>query len=246
MPARKLLFLLMLVLVALSACTPAPTAAPTAVPPTQAQATQAPTVTPPPSATPLPPTATDTPQPTATATASPTPIPPLAIAQSNSWCIPKDNAMYARAAENPSMMPEGAKMGEEKDGAISLITPALSCTFTFTFNQKAPEGARIEVLDRTGVIWLKGELIPSPQDPNMLYTVLTHSYLTEPPFWSILYPARVVLADGTETWTQTLNMNRGWVKVCWDGTLANVDTLYCKKQQDLHPWDPAYTPPPPK
>lgn len=246
MPIRKILPIL-LILAMLAACTPAPTPTPTLAEPTAAApVSEAATATPLPTATAVPPTATlaptSTPEPTQTP--EPTATAVLAAEQFNTWCIPKDSAMTARAGEDPSVMPEGARVGELKGDAISLITPALSCTFSVTFNQKAPEGARIELIDTTGVVWLKSDLIVSPQNPNVLYAVLTHSYLTDPPFWSVRYPVRVRLADEREIWTGIVDMNRGWVKTCWDGTLANVHTLYCHKQQDLHPWDAAYTPPP--
>lgn len=241
------LLLLAVLLVILPGCTPAATPQPTE-PPAQAQpATAEPTA--------LPPTATSTAtQPPAPTEVPPTatPLPPTATAtpaapQITTWCIPKDQALYIKLPDDPGTMPEGAKAGELVNGAIDLITPAQSCSFVFDLGRPYQDGTVVELLDGAGAVWLKSTLKPLPSAANGGYAVFTHSYVVEPPFWSIVYGVVLRGADGAELWKGQVNMRRGWLPAkCWDGTLPNINTLACKKQQDLHPWDPAYTPPPPE
>lgn len=225
----------------LPACSPAPTpvAAPTqqAVQPTVAianTATQPPTATTAPTATALPPTPTLVPP-----TSTPTPVP--ADEQVISWCIPKEQALYVKAGDDPAAMPEKARAGKLSNGVIDVATPDLSCTFVFNLGTPLKDGTVLEVLDGMDQVWLKKALIASPKNPNLSYVVLTHSYITDPPFWSMVYKVALKGADGTALWNGKLNVHSSWMPdKCWDGTMPNMKTLYCKKQQDLHPWDPAY------
>lgn len=248
MIARWRLWLILVVLVlVLSACAPAAPApqptqppAPTAVPaePTAvpATATLAPTATLPPTATSLPPTATVVP-PTATAA--------VQTGLSASWCILRDNAFNVKAAA-PDVMPDGARPGVEANGSLTLLTPSTTCTLVFSLPTAAIQGAVLEVLDGSNAVWLKAPLQVSSSNPNQAYAVLKHSYVVEPPYWTIFYPMRLKGADGAELWKAQVEMRYYWQpEKCWDGTMPNIKTLACKKQQDLHPWDPAYTPPPP-
>ena len=68
----------------------------------------------------------------------------------------------------------------------------------------------MEVLDVNDRTWLKALVSPSPKDPNMGVAVLTHSYITEPPFWSVVYGVVVKAADGSPLWTGKMNVHNFW------------------------------------
>ncbi len=245
--SKVLIFACLALLVVLPACTGAatPTAEPTQLPTAAPSATLvAPTATVPP---------TETPAPTATLIPSPTAIPPTATStpvpaeeQVTGWCIPRDKAMTVKANVDPVIMPEGAQPMGLKGGAREIITPALSCTLVFNLGQPVGEGALLHLIDRLGHPWLTADIITAPNDPNKAYAVLTHSYVTDPPAWETIYGLEAVNSAGENLWTGSLNINKGWwPEPCWDGQLPNPVTLRCHLQQDLHPWDYAYTPPPP-
>lgn len=232
-----------MLLTLLAACTPAATPAPTSAPaPTDAPAT----------ATPLPPTAEPTIEPSATevpptATPAATATPEIVATQVSgevvAWCLPKDHAVLTQADRDPAQIPADVAPGTLENGAYSLITPAQVCNMAFTLNNPVAPETILQVLDAYNNIWLEIKLVASTTNPNVGVAVITHSYIVEPPFWEIVYPVRLLAPDGSEFWSGKINARRGWKpEPCWDGTLPNVSTLYCPKQQDLHPWDPAYTP----
>lgn len=239
--------LFMALLVILPACTtaPTPTAAPepTQAPTAAASATLEPTVVPP----------TNTPEPTATLVPSPTPVTPTPTntpvppeEQVTGWCIPREKAMTVKASPDPVMMPDGAEPMGLKGGALEIVTPALSCTLVFNLGQPVDEGALLHLVDRLGHPWLTTDIIIAPNDPNKGYAVLTHTYVTDPPAWETIYGLEAKNASGENLWAGSLNINKGWLPApCWDGQLPNPVTLRCHLQQDLHPWDYAYTPLPP-
>lgn len=249
-PFSRILIVMCLLAVLVSACSAAPTAAPA---PTQ-EPTQAPvqpaTATPQPTAVPP----TDTPEPTATLIPSPTPVPPTptntpvpAEQQATGWCIPREKSMTVKAGVDPVVMPEGARPMELKDGALRIITPALSCTLVFNLGRPVGEGALLQVNDRFGHPWLTTDIITAPNDPNLGYAVLTHTYVTDPPAWELVYTLDAKNSAGETLWTGALDVDKGWrPEPCWDGQMPNPVTLRCHLQQDLHPWDYAYTPLPPQ
>lgn len=238
-----LLFLaaLVLALPACSAVTPTP-AEPTPAP---VQPTAVPTQPVPPTNTPLPPTPTILP--TATASATPTAIPPTATntvvpadQQVRIWCIPKDKAMAVKAPEDPAEMPDGAVAGTFKDNLLKVTKPDLSCMLVFNFGQPLASGSVVEILDGYGSPWLKVNAEPSNKYPGVSYAALTHTYVTDPPFWTITYGLRVMSGDSV-VWSGKLQIDNNWIpEMCWDHVLPNYKTLLCHKQQDVHPWDPGY------
>lgn len=223
----------------LAACTPATPPAPTSAPTnTAAPATatpQPPTAEP--TATPAPPTSTPA------ATATPEVVTTQVSGGVVAWCLPKDHAMLTQADRDPAQIPADIAPSTLENGAYSLITPAQVCSMAFTLNNPVAPETILQVLDAYNNTWLELKLSVSTTNPNVGVAMITHSYIVEPPFWEIIYPVRLLAPDGSEIWSGKINAQRGWrPEPCWDGTLPNVSTLYCPKQQDLHPWDPAYTP----
>jgi hypothetical protein len=151
------------------------------------------------------------------------------------------------AARDPAQIPPDVTPGALENDAYGLVTPSQVCNMAFTLNNPVAPETVLEVLDAYNNPWLDVPLTVSTGSPNVGVAVMTHSYIVEPPFWEIVYPVRLLAPDGSVIWEGKINAHRGWnPEPCWDGTAPNISTLYCPKQQDLHPWDPAYTPVAPK
>ncbi|MEA4906705.1 MAG: hypothetical protein GYA17_16295 [Chloroflexi bacterium] len=228
--------LVIVLLGALAACSTAQTPEPTAA------ATQAPSAAPA-TATMLPPTATLEP--------SPTPVPPTATLpptstpvpeQFTAWCVPADTGIPPAASDQPWVMPtEGMRTVEVVDGANQLVTHNVSCTFVYTFAQALPAGSMLKVEDDFNNTWLESELTPAGDNANTVYAVLNHSYIVDPPLWTITYRFVVTAPDGSEKRSDSIVFDKGWrPEACWNGALPNPVTLKCIKWEDLHPWDIGY------
>lgn len=250
MKAFRPIISILVLAVALAACTPA-----TAVV-APATATNPPAATEPPAATlaaptPVPtvaptatlaPTATEAPTATAAPTLAPTAIP--ADEQARAWCILKDRAMSVKASDDPAVMPEGATAATLEKGTLVLLKPATACTFVFNLG-KPVEGMELQVLDGFNNVWLKAPVQAAANNRGV--AVIKHAYFVEPPFWMVDYKLQLAGTDGAVAWSSPVEIRNSWMPAkCWDSTMPNFQTLRCKNQQDLHPWDPAYTPPPPE
>ena len=193
-----------------------PTAAPTSLPPSP---TVAPTI-------PSPPTAT-TPPPTPTSV-------PLAD-QLTVWCMPV-GYLPVSATTDPTSMPKNGVTGSTVNGTLSFQVPFSSCTFVYTFGQAKPAGTTLQVYDLNKAPWLKATLKAAPSNPNVMYAVLTHTYITDPPLWSTTYRFVATAPDGTQIKEDSIIFHKYAPTLCWNGLLPNVKTLTCQKQEDIHPW----------
>lgn len=226
-----------------------PSEAATAAP---AAATTAPSaVTTAPSATiaPVLPTAEPTaipPSPTVEPTIPPTPTTPPATPTSapqadklTAWCMPA-GYFPVSATTDPTIMPTNGITGSTVKGTLSFQVPFSSCTFVYTFGQPKPAGTTLQVYDLSSTPWLTVTLKASSSNPNVMYAVLTHTYITNPPLWSTTYRFVVAAPDGTKIKEDSIIFHRYTPALCWNGLLPNVNTLTCQKQQDIHPWDASY------
>ena len=197
---------------------PTPTLEPTTVP---ASPTVAPTV--PPTPTTPPPTSTSVPQ----------------ADQLTAWCMP-EGYYPASATTDPTSMPKIAKTGSMVKGALEFVVPFSSCTFVYTFGQAKPAGTDLEIYDLTPTPWLKVALTASSSNPNVMYAVIRHTYIINPPLWTTTYRFVVRTPDGTKIKEDPLTFRRYTPTPCWNGLLPNVIKLTCQKQEDIHPWDASY------
>lgn len=222
------LALLLLIAVLLAACSPA--AAPAPVEPTT-----------PPAAEPTALPATDTPAPTPTLEA-PTAVPtetalPTATALPElgvlpdgfaAWCMPAKLGIN-RVGDQPEVMPANAWAGKIENGQMRLRAPGSFCTLTFTFNQPAPAGAMLKFYSgKLPNSWLSIPLVPAASNPNMAVATYNHAALVNPPAWEVNYRVAVVSADGKELRTDGLTIFKALPARCWDNTLPDPVTLYCK------------------
>lgn len=226
------------ILTACSANTPAgveePAAAATAVPVEEMAVEPSPEPTQEPTAEPKP---TQVP----TAVPSPTAMPELQVEEFTAWCMPEKFGLLPEVSS--SAMPEYGRAAVANNGVLTVLYPDSICTFSFTFNQPAPQGLNLDWMNTIGSEdpWLSIPLLTDPQNPAIAYGTTTHDYVVRPPLWFIDYNLRLIGEDGESIWTNTIHLERDWQpEVCWNGVLPDPVTLLCIKQQDLHPWDPGY------
>ncbi len=243
----------LVLLLVITACGPAGTTQPAAPAATLAQES---------TATPLPPTApaaatataaaptatnTEAPLPTATQipsmpTPQPSPTADLAGLQKgiSGWCLPQD--VLVSAADDPLKPPERAQQGKIVNGALEIRNMPFSiCVFLYAFEKPAPSGLKLEIYDlNQKTPWWKSDLTPVDGKANLVFTRLRHSYIVDPPLWSVGYEFVVRDSSGAELQRDVVNLHRWTTGLCWQGTLPDPVTLYCPLQQDLHPWDPGY------
>ncbi len=224
-------FTVFLALVFLAGCAPKATSTPVLM------ATAALTDTPVPTDVVVPtdaPTATFTVEPTATETPAPTNtvVPPLAVVpeQSAFWCLPLDYAFPASQPVVTNAAPAGARAGTMQDGTLNIQIPAISCTLVFAFNQPVPAGVRLDLAYelQPESPWLSSELTPAAENANLAYITLDHEYVVTPPYWEITFPATVRGPDGSALWSAPIRFFKALPNPCWDGSLPDPVTLYCK------------------
>lgn len=192
----------------------------------------------------LPPTATATPLPTATQEPSPTATPALAVADPalTVWCYPTNLLTAPPSSAGLANPPADVNLSSTEGEDVFLTIPNYSCNYVFHFNQKAPEGLKVEIYD-----WLQKQAIfnlavdPAGDDPNAAVLATNITYLTSPPLWQYTYKFVLKNAAGSELLTQNVTLDKGWrPDICLAGVLPNPKTLRCPLRQDAHPWDPWY------
>lgn len=239
--AALLLSVLLVTACSSAATTVAPASLPTAAP-TEAEQAAAPSATPLPTETPTqPPAPTETAVPP-TDTPAPTAPPALALTGDglSGWCLPENTLLTA--ASDPLTPAETAQLSKMVDGALEIRNlPWSACVFTYTFNQPAPAGLKLEVYEvGAKTPWLTSDLKPVDSKPEVVSTLLNHSYIIAPPFWEVSYEFALKDASGQEIARTPVNLYRWETALCFNGRPPNVNTLRCPLWQDLHPWDPGY------
>jgi len=217
-----------------------PTTAPTAVEPTSEPPTATATYTSEPTQTALPPTATAT----ATSLPSPTPIPALGLKDNgfSVWCYPDDQITAPPSGEGISIAPAGVNKSTVVDGVPEVPIPNYSCNYVFEFNQKAPEGLKLEIYD-----WLQKQpafnlpLTVATDNPNAAVLYTKNAYLSKRVFWEYTYKFILKDKDGNELWNNPVRLNVPWrPAICLAGVYPKATSLRCPLRQDSHPWDPWY------
>jgi hypothetical protein len=217
--------LFLLVVISLVGCGPTATQAPTAVPTAAATATTQPTAT-------QAPTQTSTTAPSATLapTATPvpptnTPVPPLAVLDDgfNVWCAPLDYA--GTKAQGPDQ-PDYARKMTLNGEVLQASIPAVYCAVVYHFNQAAPQGLTLEMLEGKSV-FLKQPLAPADGQADVAWTSVSHSYVVDPPLWWVDYTLKVVDASGKELWSKMVRFAKPLPEPCVYGGLPDPVTLWC-------------------
>jgi hypothetical protein len=225
---------LVIMIASLAGCAQTPNPTPQPVnQPTATTQTLPPTETALPS--PMPTTAsTATPEPTATATQPPTatPLPALAVLANgfNAWCAPQNSG--ATRPTGPAA-PDYARKLVVNGSQLTVPIPATLCVISFRFNQPAPDGAMLTFFDGNNP-FLKLPLSQADGAPEEAWQVVMHSYVVNPPFWSVNYRLSVTTADGKELWTAPVTFAKPLPKPCPYGGYPDPVTMYCTPTD---PWE---------
>ncbi len=251
----------LILLLVVSACSPAaPTAAPvvekfevTVLVPETVVVTQVVEViitatTQPPTATPIP---TETPAPQVTAdavVAVPAPASQVNTEGLSAWCFPEGVLYPEKYIDANGTKHEAGEQYGFVSGALEITNiPKTSCTFIYKFDQPVAAGTGLNVHDAgQAKTFLTSALTPAAADPSMAFVTLTHAYIVNPPGWDFAFDFVVNGPDGSQIRTDRVNIHRWDPGVCWDGVKPYWPSLLCREQQDSHPWDYGYTPPPPE
>jgi hypothetical protein len=220
----------MLVVVSAAGCSAVPLLNPATVTPTLIPATS----TPLPEPTAVPPTAT--PAPTKTNAPTPTVLPALSVIPDgiNPWCLSiKNFSGHVDGLNGPASMPEGARAGtiDKVTGRIDFHIPAITCTLVLAFNQPIPQGMKLQVWDASPQEpFITYDMKANPNNPREAYSVLTHTYIINPPKWWMDYTFVIVTSDGKEVLRSPVRVFKSLPEKCWDGSLPNPITLFCPIQ----------------
>lgn len=184
--------------------------------------------------------ATTTDEPDVQAAAS-TEVPDPSTNGFTGWCIPNHVYYSPDGLEQAGAMPEMANPVEEVNGQKQVIIEVQNCSFVYTLGDKIPPGTKVKMYDNSGAEFLLAELKPTKDFPNKGFVTITHPYVINPPFWSIIYRIDLVSADGKVLRSDIVNFKRGWTpRTCYDGSWPDPVTLKCKFMGEAHPWDPWY------
>lgn len=214
--------LFVMVLAGCNALAPTPTAT---LPPPAPTATSVPTQAPTPTALP-----TQTPLPTATPAPTATAVPPLAVLPNgfSVWCVPAQQAASSPVSSGKLAAPQGANLGKVINGKMSVIVPASSCTLSYVFTQKVPEDAAVQVYDeQSSKPWLAARLSAAPDNPKVGYVTLNHTYIQNPPTWSVTYRIELSSGDANVLRVDPVVFYKALPGRCWDNSLPDPVTLYC-------------------
>lgn len=199
-----------------------------------------PTETPLPTSSPTPETVTNT-----TQTIEPGQVNPVGL---SAWCFPEGILFPEKYIDANATMHEAGEPYGFINSALEITNiPKTSCTFIYQFDQPLAAGTSLNIHDiGQKKAWLTSPLTPSANDPSKAFATLTHAYIVNPPGWDYYFDFVVNGADGSLIRTDRVNIHRWDPGVCWDGVKPYWPSLRCREQQDSHPWDYGYTPPPPE
>ncbi len=183
-------------------------------------------------------------------TATPEPAPPeptptatpdklsLAADGFNAWCLPRNTSSLIERINADGSMPDAATAYQIVDNIPEITTQVSSCTFAFTFNTPVNEDVEVQFLDANGHAFRTSPLTVLEDVPTMAYSVETHQFIINPPFWQISYDVQVVNAGGEVLWTSPVSFRRGWTPIkCYYGEWPNPADCSCPPLPESHPTD---------
>ena len=208
-------------------------------------------------ATPTEVPSTPTPEPTEEPTLEPSPVPteteappvdqPVSAESGaplpegfNAWCLKRGVYDQGTVAKDGAM-PAWGQPVVMKNGKPDLVIEVQSCTFVYTFDQPVEPGTKLVIHDILDAPFVNEELIPTEDNPNMVYAVVSNGALVEAQVWTIDFRVAVEDPEGNEIRSEMVSFERGWRPgVCYGGTWPNPATMLCPDMGEAHPWDPWY------
>lgn len=173
--------------------------------------------------------ATNTPLPSAIV--PPTRIPQLALVEKgfSAWCYP----MGRKPEEGPftSAIPVGSLNSTVEKDLTKVLVPSSMCGFIYRFNQPIPLHMYVLVYQDTSVVpWLKGELIPAPDDPKTGVVIFRHEQITNPNAWEAIYVFSLRMPLGQEISSNKVDVYKLKPARCKSGLLPDPVSLACPEE----------------
>ena len=157
------------------------------------------------------------------------------------WCLP-EGTPYSR---DPSQI---AKPDDAVDAFFDGTTVSIKGPFSACFVFLPDEGSNA---DNTVAIYDKSNSGPwytrkFYESQDGLVAILNHSYIINPPYWTINYRMEILDKNGEVLFEAPLAYSLNWTPdTCWNGKMPNPITYLCELEQDQHPWDAWYGKPMP-
>jgi hypothetical protein len=175
-------------------------------------------------------------EPTGTATITPTQTPTMTFTPTLGlndegvviWVIPKTYTFVSISTLSAREDYFDAKVGYEENNLLNVQIPGSYVVIEVHFNQALPEGSKLQFFE-TGAVtpWLETPLVTGLNDANTGIALITHEYVTNPPYWENQYTVKIVSTDGKIFWEHAVRFFQPLPNTCWDGSLPDPITLYC-------------------
>lgn len=181
----------------------------------------------------LEPTVEPSPTPTEVPTEIPTetPIPELGLVDNgvSFWSIPLDSGVVSINTVGTSDDYVESKVGVLENDMMNVQVPANYVVAEVHFNQTLPNGTKLQIFEIGALSpWYEGLFAVDANDGNSGILLINHQYIINPPFWEITYHAKIVDGTGKVYWENDLRIFKALPNTCWDGSLPDPVTLYCK------------------
>ena len=106
----------------------------------------------------------------------------------NAWCLKRGVYDQGTVAADGAM-PSWGQPAVMKNGKPDLVIEVQSCTFVYTFDQPVEPGTKLVIHDTLDAPFVDEELIPTENNPNMAYAVVSNATLVEAQVWTIDFRA---------------------------------------------------------
>lgn len=129
---------------------------------------------------------------------------------------------------------------------IKITIPVRACAVFVTFTEPLNEDVQVEVFQASDTqAWYTRSLVKDEQSENTYFTVMSHQYIIDPPYWNLNYRMRVQGPTRTY-WEGALLVSRIFNGLCWEGSVPDPVTLKCpnadKLEREPHPDMPTLVP----
>jgi hypothetical protein len=181
----------------------------------------------------LEPTLEPTPVPTEIPTEIPTetPVPELGLTENGIefWTIPLDSGVMTIDMIGTADDYVDPHIGYMEEGVLNVQVPGTYVVAEVHFNQPLPSGTKFQVFELGAVSpWFEATFSMDANDGNSGILLINHQYIINPPFWEITYHVKIVDGTGKVFWENDLRIFKALPNTCWDGSLPDPVTLYCK------------------
>jgi hypothetical protein len=176
----------------------------------------------------------------ADATATPTPTQTSNTASSgalavltdgfDAWCAPQ---AYALKKPSGPDAPEYARILKKQGEKLVVPIPAAYCVLSFHLNQAVPDGTILTFYDAKSP-FLRLPLTAAEGKTDIGWVMVRHTYVVNPPKWSVSYQLTVTGPDKQDLWSNKVSFVKPLPKMCPYGGYPNPVTMWCTPTD---PWE---------